>query len=145
MQFWLLTLFTQLRKIISERWRPSCRTHARSLSSKFCITFTNIFGGTVSISSRMVTFRSSIGRPRTARTSENVESVRRSVTESPRRSIDVVLQSWVCLVPRYSATYMANWISTRIKSWLFKSCFQVILYNADCFVKECMKLLLLTM
>ena len=43
MQFWLLTLITQLRKIISERWRPSCRTHVRSLSSKFCITFTNIF------------------------------------------------------------------------------------------------------
>ena len=24
MQFWLLTLITRLRKIISERWRPSC-------------------------------------------------------------------------------------------------------------------------
>jgi len=39
MQFWILTLITQLRKIISEKWRPSCRTHARSLFSKFCITF----------------------------------------------------------------------------------------------------------
>jgi len=26
MQFRLLTFITQLRKIISERWRPSCRT-----------------------------------------------------------------------------------------------------------------------
>ena len=34
-----LHLITQLRKIISERWRPSCRTHVRSLSSKFRITF----------------------------------------------------------------------------------------------------------
>jgi len=34
----------------------------------------------------MVTFRSSIGCPHTARTPENVESVRRSVIESPRRS-----------------------------------------------------------
>ena len=51
MQFRLLTLITQLRKIISERWRPSCRTHVRSLSSKFCITFTNISCGTVAISS----------------------------------------------------------------------------------------------
>ena len=39
MQFWLLTLITQLRKIISQRWRPSCRTRIRSLSSQFCITF----------------------------------------------------------------------------------------------------------
>ena len=55
-------LITQLRKIISERWRPSCRTHIRSLSSKFCITFTNISCGTVAISSRMETFRSSTVR-----------------------------------------------------------------------------------
>ena len=25
---WLLILITQLRKIMSERWRPSCRTHS---------------------------------------------------------------------------------------------------------------------
>ena len=49
------------------------------------VIFTNIFCGTVAISSLMVTFRSSIGRPRTARTPEN-KSVRRSVIESPRRS-----------------------------------------------------------
>jgi len=55
-----LTLITQLQKIISERWRPSCRTHVQSLSSKFCITFTNISCGTVAISSRMETFRSSL-------------------------------------------------------------------------------------
>ena len=145
MQFWLLTLITQLRKIVSEIWRPSCRTHVWSLSSKFCITFTNIFCGTVAISSRMVIFRSSIGRPRTARTPENVKSVRRSVIESPRRSTRRRASSWVCLVARYSASYMVNWISIRIKSRLFKSCFQVILSNADCFVKECLKLLLLTM
>ena len=30
MQFWLLTLSTQLRKTISERWRPSYRTHVVS-------------------------------------------------------------------------------------------------------------------
>ena len=34
-------------------------THVRSLSSNFCITFTNIFCGTVAISSRMETFKSS--------------------------------------------------------------------------------------
>jgi len=38
MQFWLLTLITQLRKIISERWRPSCRTHVRS-SASHLLTF----------------------------------------------------------------------------------------------------------
>jgi len=40
----------------------SFRTHVRSLSSKFCITFTKIFCGTVAISSRMETFRSSTVR-----------------------------------------------------------------------------------
>jgi hypothetical protein len=50
MQFRLLTLITHLRKFISERWRPSCRTHVRSLSSKFSITFTNISCGTVAFS-----------------------------------------------------------------------------------------------
>jgi len=48
--------------IISERWRPSCRTHIRSLSSKFCITFTSISCGTIAISSRMETFRLSTVR-----------------------------------------------------------------------------------
>ena len=57
MQFWLLTLITQLRKIISERWRPSCRTHVRSLSSRFCITFTNISCGTIAIYSRNGNFQ----------------------------------------------------------------------------------------
>ena len=57
MQFWLLTLITQLRKIIAERWRPSCRTRVWSLSSKFCITFTNISCGTVAIYLRVETFR----------------------------------------------------------------------------------------
>jgi len=51
MQFWLLTLITYVRKIISERWRPYC-THVRRLSSKFCITFTNICG-TVAISRKL--------------------------------------------------------------------------------------------
>ena len=41
---------------------PSCRTHVRRLSSKFCITFTNISCGTVAISSRIETFRSSTVR-----------------------------------------------------------------------------------
>ena len=35
----ITSLITQLWKIISVRWRPSYRTHVRSLSSKFCITF----------------------------------------------------------------------------------------------------------
>ena len=55
-------LITQLRNIISERWRPSCLTHVRKLSSKFCISFTNISCDTVAISSRMETFRSSTVR-----------------------------------------------------------------------------------
>jgi hypothetical protein len=38
---------------VSEKWRPFCRTHVRSIFSKFCITFTNISCGTVAISSRM--------------------------------------------------------------------------------------------
>ena len=41
MPFWLLTLVTQLRKIISERWRP-CRTHVRRLpqsSATHLLTF----------------------------------------------------------------------------------------------------------
>jgi len=32
-----------VRKIMSVRWRPSCRTHIRSLSSKSCIARSNIF------------------------------------------------------------------------------------------------------
>ena len=55
-------VYFQYKKIISERWRPSCRTHVQSLSSKFCITFTNISCGTVAISLRMETFRSSTVR-----------------------------------------------------------------------------------
>ena len=55
--------------------------------------------------------------------------------------LDVVLQSWVCLVARYSAPYMTNWISIRIKTWLFKSCFQVILSNADCFVERMLEII----
>ena len=55
MHFWLLTLITLLRKIIWERCRPSCSTHVRRLSSKFCMTFTTISFGTVAISSWMET------------------------------------------------------------------------------------------
>jgi len=40
----------------------ACRRHVRSLSSNFCITFTKISCGTVAISSRMETFRSSTVR-----------------------------------------------------------------------------------
>ena len=55
-------LITYIDYSITENYigkMSSFRTHVQSLSSKFCITFTNIFCGTVTISSRMETFKSS--------------------------------------------------------------------------------------
>jgi hypothetical protein len=51
-----------VRKIMSVRWRPSCQTHIRSLSSKSCFARSNIFCGTAAISWRMEGFSASIVR-----------------------------------------------------------------------------------
>ena len=53
---------TYVRKIMSVRWRLSCRTHIRSLFSKSCIARSNIFCGRAAISWRMESFSSSIVR-----------------------------------------------------------------------------------
>ena len=47
---------------MSVRWRPSCRTRIRSLSSKSCITHSNNFCGSAAISWWMTSLSSSIVR-----------------------------------------------------------------------------------
>ena len=126
-------LITYIDYSITENYirkMASFRTHVWSISSKFCITFTKIFFGTVAISLRLVTFRSSIGRPCTAWTPEN-ESVRRSVIESPqcstRRRASILGLSH-CSLQRILHGEL-NFHSYKIM--IVQSCFQVILSNAD--------------
>jgi hypothetical protein len=88
--------------------------------------------------------RTSTARPRMALTPENIESVT-SVIESPRHSTRH-RASILGLSHRSLQRILHGELSFHpYKIMIIQKLLQVILSNADCIVKECLKLLLLTM